>query len=345
MAAPDSRPGVSSESCAALLHVDSCVLACQPPELTVSGTTFRGDPLTSATPIAATSVTTLLAYPNVSEGRDTETIEAVAHAFGRHLIDQHSDPDHHRTAFTLAGAPGELNKAVLAGAAVAIQRIVIDRHQGVHPRVGAIDVAPIIHVHPSDRGAAAAEALLLADRLGTELELPVLLYGALAGGRTRAELRRGGPTELARRLRSGELRADFGPQTPHPTAGAVLVAARPPLLAFNVELACPATLEDARAIAAAIREGGDGGLPGVRAIGVWLASRERAQVSTNIEDPARTSLAAVIEAIERRARPESAELVGLAPEAALTDFPEHLPLRGRDTIEAALARHGLTDAD
>jgi glutamate formiminotransferase len=288
-------------------------------------------------------VTTLLAYPNVSEGRDEATISAVARAFGRHLIDQHSDPDHHRTAFTLAGAPGHLAGAVLAGAQEAIERIVIDRHQGVHPRVGAIDVAPIIHVHPSDRGAAAAEALLLADRLGTELELPVLLYGVLAGGRTRADLRRGGPIELARRLHSGELRTDFGPPTLHPTAGAVLVAARPPLLAFNVELAPPATLEDAKAIAAAIREGGEHGLPGVRAIGVWLASRECAQVSTNIEDPARTSLAALIEAIERRARAQAAELVGLAPEAALIDFPEHLPLRGRDTIESALARHGATD--
>jgi glutamate formiminotransferase len=288
-------------------------------------------------------VTTLLAYPNVSEGRDEETIEAVARAFGRHLIDQHSDPDHHRTAFTLAGAPGELAGAVLAGAREAVNRIPIDRHQGVHPRVGAIDVAPIIHVHLSDRGAAAAEALLLADRLGAELELPVLLYGVLASGRTRADLRRGGPAELARRLDSGELRTDFGPPTLHPTAGAVLVAARPPLLAFNVELAPPATLQDARTIAAAIRCGGDEGLPGVRAIGVWLASRGRAQVSTNIEDPARASLAAVIEAIERQARPEAAELVGLAPEAALNDFPEHLPLHGRDTIEAALARHAATD--
>jgi glutamate formiminotransferase len=123
----------------------------------------------------------------------------------------------------------------------------------------------------------------------------------------------------------------------------VLVAARPPLLAFNVELASPATLADARDIAAAIREGGDQGLPGVRAIGVWLASRGRAQVSTNIEDPATASLAAVIAAIESRARVQAAELVGLAPEAALTDFPDHLRLHGRDTIEAALARHGLTD--
>jgi glutamate formiminotransferase len=291
-------------------------------------------------------VTTLLAYPNVSEGRDAPTISAVARAFGPGLIDQHTDPDHHRTAFTLAGAPGELAGAVLAGAAAAIERIAIDRHQGVHPRVGAIDVAPIIYIEPADRGAAAAEALVLADRLGTELELPVLLYGLLAGGRTRADLRRGGPAELARRLASGELESDFGPASLHPTAGAVLVAARPPLLAFNVELAPPATLDDARAIAAEIREHGEhgeAGLPGVRAIGVWLASHHRAQVSTNIEDPARTSPAAVLAAVERRSRATSAELVGLAPEAALRDFPDHVPLHGRDTIESALARRGATD--
>ncbi|MEA2212177.1 MAG: glutamate formiminotransferase / 5-formyltetrahydrofolate cyclo-ligase [Solirubrobacteraceae bacterium] len=288
-------------------------------------------------------MTTLLAYPNVSEGRDRQTIAAVARAFGPHLIDQHTDPDHHRTAFTLAGAPGDLAGAVLPGAAEAIERIAIDRHQGVHPRVGAIDVAPIIYTREADRGAAAAEALVLADRLGAELELPVLLYGILAGGRTRADLRRGGPGELARRLHSGELKSDFGPSYLHPSAGAVLVAARPPLLAFNVELAPPATLDDARTIAAAIREHGREGLPGVRAIGVWLASRNRAQVSTNIEDPARTSPAAVLAAIERHTQPEAAELVGLAPEATLADFPDHLPLHGRDTIEAALARHAVPD--
>jgi glutamate formiminotransferase / 5-formyltetrahydrofolate cyclo-ligase len=288
-------------------------------------------------------VTTLLAYPNVSEGRDVQTIAAVARAFGPHLIDQHTDPDHHRTAFTLAGAPGQLAGAVVAGAKEAVARIAIDRHQGVHPRVGAVDVAPIVYVERGDRGAATAEALVLADRLGAELALPVLLYGVLAAGRTRAELRRGGPAELSRRLHSEELRADFGPSGLHPTAGAVLVAARPPLVAFNVELAPPATLDDARKIAATIRERGDQGLPGVRAIGVWLATRGRAQVSTNIEDPTRTSLATVIAEIESRARPEAAELVGLAPEAALADFPDHLPLHGRDTIEAALARHGITD--
>lgn len=288
-------------------------------------------------------MTTLLAYPNVSEGRDPEIIAAVAAAFGRGLLDHHSDPDHHRTAYTLAAGPGALAGAVMSGAAEAVRSITIGRHQGVHPRVGALDVAPIVYVSPADRGAAAAEALLLADRLGTELELPVLLYGALAAGRTRAELRRGGPSELARRLAAGELRTDFGPSRLHPTAGAVLVAARPPLIAFNVELAAPATLDDARAVAAAVREGGADGLAGVRAIGVWLESRGVAQVSTNIEDPLLTTPGAVIAAVARRAPVTATELVGLAPEAALRDFPDQVPLHGRDTIEAALARHRGTD--
>lgn len=288
-------------------------------------------------------MTTLLAYPNISEGRDPDVIAAIARAFGPALLDQHSDPDHHRTAYTLAAPPGELASAVLCGAAEAVRRIAIDRHQGAHPRVGAVDVAPVVYTGLGDRGAAAAEALVLADRLGTELELPVLLYGVLADGRTRADLRRGGPTELARRLAGGELRPDFGPPELHPTAGAVLVAARPPLVAFNVELGPEATLADARAVAAAIREGGEDGLPGVRAIGLWLQSRGRAQVSTNLEDPLKATPTAVLAAVERHVVVDTAELVGLAPEAALRDFPDHVALHGRDTIESALARHGATD--
>jgi glutamate formiminotransferase len=203
-------------------------------------------------------------------------------------------------------------------------------------------VAPIVYRRAADRGAACAEALVLADRLGSELSLPVFLYGSLAGGRTRAQLRRGGPDELARRIGAGELRADFGPDRLHPTAGAVLVAARPPLVAFNVELAAPATLDDARAIAARIREGGSEGLPGVRAIGLWLGHRGCAQVSTNVEDPVRTSLAAVVAAVSRHAAPAGAELVGLTPRAALDGFPPEVPVRGVATIEETLARHART---
>ncbi len=287
-------------------------------------------------------MTTLLAYPNVSEGRDTETIERIAAAFGDALLDVHSDVDHHRSAYTLAGRPGELAQAVTSGAWEAVRSIRLGAHEGIHPRVGAVDVAPIIYLNEEDRGAAAAEALVLADVLAIELELPVFLYGALAGGRTRAELRRGGPAELRRRIEAGELRPDFGPPHLHPTAGAVLVAARPPLVAFNVELEPPASVEDARRIAAHIRESGDEGLPGLRAIGLWLAQSGLAQVSTNVEDHRATPLRAVVEAVARHAPVAGAELVGLAPEAAFEGFPTGIPLRGYATIEQSLHRHART---
>ncbi|MBV9817492.1 MAG: hypothetical protein JOZ07_03980 [Solirubrobacterales bacterium] len=287
-------------------------------------------------------MTTLLAYPNVSEGRDAAAIAAIGRAFGDGLLDVHSDPDHHRTAFTLAGPPGELAAVVVRGAAEAVRRIVVDVHEGVHPRVGAVDVAPIVYLSDVARGAACAEALVLADRLGSELALPVFLYGALAGGRTRAQLRRGGPAELGRRMQVGELAPDFGPPALRPGAGAVLVAARPPLVAFNVELAPPASLADARAIAAAIREGGAEGLAGVRALGLWLDGPGVAQVSTNVEDPRRTTPAAVVAAVARYAAPLRAELVGLAPRDAFADFPSAVELRGLATIEDALHRGGFT---
>ena len=288
------------------------------------------------------TVTTLLAYPNVSEGRDVDVITRIGRAFGDGLLDVHSDPDHHRSAFTLAGEPGELAQAVAAGAATAIELVSIDAHDGIHPRVGAVDVAPIVFLGDADRGGACAEALVLADLLATDLALPVFLYGILAGGRSRAELRRGGPGELARRIATGELTPDFGPPALHPTAGAVLVAARPPLVAFNVELAPPATLRDAKRIAALIREGGQEGLPGLRAIGLWLDQFGFAQVSTNVEDHRATPLAAVVAAVARHARVTGAELVGLAPQAALDAFPPDVQLRGYATIEDSLHRRART---
>jgi glutamate formiminotransferase len=287
-------------------------------------------------------LTILLAYPNVSEGRDTATIDRIGKAFGDALLDVHSDVDHHRSAYTLAGTPGELARAVVKGAKQAVTSIRIDAHEGVHPRVGAVDVAPIIYLSDTDRGAACAEALVLADTLATALDLPVFLYGILANGRTRAELRKGGPAELQRRIDAGELTPDFGPHNLHPTAGAVLVAARPPLVAFNVELKPPATVEDARQIAAHIRENGDEGLTGLRAIGLWLAETNLAQVSTNVEDHRATPLRAVVEAVARHAPVAGAELVGLAPEAAFDQFPADIPLRGYATIEQTLHRHAHT---
>jgi glutamate formiminotransferase len=285
---------------------------------------------------------TLLAYPNVSDGRDREAVAAIARAFGPGLLDVHTDADHHRSAYTLAGRPGELAAAVLSGATEAVARLRLPGHDGVHPRVGVLDVAPIIHVSSTDRGAACAEALVLADRLAEELALPVFLYGALAGGRTRADLRRGGPGALAQRIAAGELRPDFGPPALHPTAGATLVAARAPLLAFNLLLGPAVSHEDARAAAAAVREGGPDGLPGVRALGLWLAGRGRAQVSTNVDDAERVSAADVLAGVARHVEVESAELVGLAPRAALEGFPDTVLLHGRATIEDALAAHRAT---
>jgi len=286
----------------------------------------------------------LLAIPNVSEGRDAVAVAEIADAFaagGAELLDIHSDPDHNRSVVTLKGEPSVLSHALLAGAREAVDRIDLNRHDGLHPHVGAVDVAPVVHVGSAVRGAACAEALVAADLIASELAVPVFLYGALAGGRTRAELRRGGPAELARRLNSGELRPDFGPPRLHPTAGATLVAARPPLVAFNVELRPPATKADAMGIAAGIRESGPTGLPGVRAIGLDLAARGGvAQVSLNIEDHERVSLAEVVAAIARHAPIAEAELVGLAPASAFDGFPDDIPVRNRRTIEEAIEALG-----
>jgi glutamate formiminotransferase / 5-formyltetrahydrofolate cyclo-ligase len=287
--------------------------------------------------------TTLLAVPNFSEGRDRASIDAIGAAFGTRPLDVHFDPDHHRTVFTLAGAPGELAPVVVAGARRALDVIDVTGHDGAHPRVGAIDVAPIVYLDNADRGAATAEALVLGDMLGERLGLPVFLYGDLAGGRTRAELRRGGLTALAERIKAGEQRPDFGPRGLHPTAGAVLVTARPPLVAFNVELAPPATLDDARAIAALVREGGAEGLESVRAIGIWLAQRSVAQVSTNVEDHRRTPLAEVVAAVRRHAPVDRAELVGLAPRAAFDHFPDDVPVDNKRLIEDAVTTVGDTN--
>jgi glutamate formiminotransferase / 5-formyltetrahydrofolate cyclo-ligase len=284
-------------------------------------------------------VTPLLAVPNVSEGRDRATLDALGAAFAERarLLDVHTDPDHHRSVFTMAGEPGTLHEALLGGAAEAVARLDVMAHEGEHPRIGAVDVAPIVFLDAQDRGAACAEALLTADALAHHLDIPVFLYGELAGGRTRAELRRGGPQRLAERIAAGELTPDYGPRRLHPTAGATLVAARPPLVAFNVVI--EGTLEQAKSIAAGIREGGAEGLPGVRAIGLTLHSHDLVQVSTNIEDHTRVTASQVVEAVRRHAPVASAELVALAPRAALRDFPSDVPLSGAgNVIEDALGR-------
>lgn len=284
----------------------------------------------------------LLAVPNVSEGRDAAVIGAVGSAFaaaaGVQLLDVHSDPDHHRSVYTLAAPPGRLAGALAAGTTEALARVDLTAERGLHPHVGVVDVAPVVYLDDAARGAACAEALVAADMLGSDLGIPVFLYGILAAGRTRAQLRRGGAAELARRVAAAEVAPDFGPDRIDPRRGATLVAARPPLVAFNVELAPPAGVDQAKAIAAAIREGGPDGLPGVRAIGLELQARGGvAQVSCNVEDHRAVPLALLVEAIGRHVRVAEAELVGLAPAAAFDGFPDDVPVRNRRTVEEALA--------
>jgi glutamate formiminotransferase/glutamate formiminotransferase/formiminotetrahydrofolate cyclodeaminase len=287
--------------------------------------------------------TVLLAVPNVSEGRDAARIERLAAAFApARLLDVHSDADHNRSVFTLAGDQGELSRALEAGARESAESIDISAHDGLHPHVGALDVAPVVYLDADARGRAVAEALTAATLIG-QLGIPVFLYGDLAtqeACRERAEIRRGGPRGLGERIASGELRPDYGPAEIHPTAGATLVTARPPLIAFNVELAPPATKADAMGIAAGLREGGPAGLPGVRAIGLELPNRDgRPQVSLNIEDHERVSLADVVLAIARHATIAEAELVGLAPAAAFDDFPDDIHVRNRRTIEEVVGSY------
>lgn len=282
----------------------------------------------------------LMAVPNISDGRHGETIAAVGTAYetgGAHLLATHQDEDHHRSVHTLAAAQGTLAHVLAAGAQEAVRRIDLRTQRGLHPHVGAIDVCPVVYLDEARAGAACAEALVTAQLLG-EIGIPVLLYGELADGRTRAFLRRGGTAELVARVATGELKPDFGPSGIDLRTGATLVAARPPLIAFNLELAPPATLADARAIAALIREGGSEGLPGVRAIGLTLdAAGGIAQVSCNIEDHHGVPLLRLLEAVQRHAPVMRCELVGLCPQAALEGFPPEIEVVGAGTIEQALA--------
>ena len=276
----------------------------------------------------------LLAVPNVSEGSDAAAIGAIADAFApARVLDVHSDPDHGRSVFWRAAAQGELADALVAGAREAARRIDLREHAGSHPYVGAIDVAPVVYLDESQRGAAAAEALTAAALLGDVL--PVYLYGDLATRpehRERAALRAGGPRGLIERGAT----PDYGP-APDETSGAVLVTARPPLIAFNVDLETE-DVELAKAIAAELRES-NGGRPGVRAIGLHLPHRSRAQVSFNVHDHRAAPLRELVDEVKRRAPVAEAELVGLAPAAALEGLEDVTTLRGFDP-----ARHVVENA-
>jgi glutamate formiminotransferase len=252
----------------------------------------------------------LESVPNFSEGRDRATIGALAATLSTRaeLLDVHSDEDHNRSVFTVVGEEDALVDALVAAIACACERIDLRKHDGAHPRVGAADVIPLVPIRPEHMERARAAALVLARRVGEELELPVFLYAELAPGRGPAFFRRGGVDGLAQRLESGELAPDFGPPQLHPSAGGVIVGARTPLIAFNVNLR-GADLEAARGIAAVVRET-EGGFPGVRALGLELPRAGMVQVSMNVEDWEAAALHEILARIESEARAHGAEIVG-----------------------------------
>ena len=262
----------------------------------------------------------LESVPNFSEGRDGTTIDAIAAALcaRARLLDVHADPDHNRSVFTLVGSESDLADALVAGIACARERIDLRRHEGAHPRIGAADVVPLVPIDPADMPRARQTALTVAERLGTEVGLPVFLYAELSEGLGPAFFRRGGTEELARRIDAGEVVPDFGPPRLHESAGGVLVGARRPLIAFNVNLR--GDLGAAEAIARIVRER-DGGFPGVRALGLDLPRAGLVQVSMNVEDWEAAALHEIVARIEREAATRGAEvagseLVGLMPAGA-----------------------------
>ncbi len=249
---------------------------------------------------------------NVSEGRDQAVIDALSAAAGDCLLDVHTDPHHHRSVFTLAG--DGLEASVRALAAEAVRRIDLRRHDGVHPRLGAVDVVPWVPLALAERDRFATWA-------AAALGVPCFLYGP---ERSLPEVRRRAFAGLA---------PDTGPGHPHPTAGAMCVGARPLLVAYNVWLAPGTPVEEARRVAAELRG------PAVRALGLPVG--EQAQVSMNLLDPATVTPADVYDAVAARAPVQRAELVGLAPAAVLAAVPEGrwaaLDLDPSKTIEARLA--------
>ncbi|HET9441818.1 MAG TPA: hypothetical protein VFO65_00770 [Acidimicrobiales bacterium] len=268
---------------------------------------------------------------NVSEGRRADVVAAVAGAGGAALLDVHTDADHNRSVVTLAGA--EVEEAAFAVVAEAVARIDLSTHSGAHPRLGAADVVPFVPLGDGDDlGTARMARDRAAARIARELGVPVFRYGP-APEPSLPELRRRAFVELA---------PDAGPPVPHPTAGATCVGARPLLVAYNLWLAPPATLADARRIAASLRG------PAVRALGLPLAGAGRAQVSCNLVDPlaAGGGPAAVYDAVAAAGAPvERAELVGLVPAAVLHAVPSRrwaeLDLDPSRTIEARLEGAGL----
>ncbi len=276
------------------------------------------------------SVSLIECVPNFSEGRRADVLAALAASIrevpGVRLLDVSSDPDHNRSVFTFAGRAEAVFEAAYRSAAVALQRIDLRAHQGVHPRIGAVDVIPFVPLRDATIDACSALARRLAGRLAADLGVPVYLYGAAAASaaRTLATIRRGGFERLRTEIARPARHPDHGPARVHPTGGAVAVGAREILIAFNVDLAST-DLAAARAIAAAVRAS-SGGLPAVQAMGVPLASRGLVQVSMNLLDYRHTPPLLAYErvgaeAARRGIGVSAGELIGCAPRDALPPDP------------------------
>jgi glutamate formiminotransferase / 5-formyltetrahydrofolate cyclo-ligase len=275
--------------------------------------------------------------PNVSEGRDPDVIRALVDAGGTSLLDVHSDADHHRSVLTLAGPTDATLGARVRDVARAVARWVdLDRHEGVHPRFGALDVVPFVALDGAAASDAAEAARRFAEWIVAELAVPVFFYGD-ADPASR-------PLPDARRDAFRQRPPDLGPVSPHPRLGAVAVGARPVMIAVNCVLDTY-DLTVASRIARAVRTR-DGGLPAVRALAFPLASTRRSQVSMNLVDLSRTGLETACTMVEAYARTighavVEIELVGLLPAAELsrcsTEFRKWAGIGTGDTIEARLA--------
>lgn len=270
------------------------------------------------------STAPLEAVPNFSEGRSPETLQQLVEAAGGLLLDAHADSSHHRSVLTLAGSAHELRSAALSLVDTALSRIDLTRHRGEHPRIGALDVLPIVPLGATTMEEAVSLARSLAGEIGDAGSLPVFLYGeADPGRRALPEIRRGGLRGLGERLARGAIRPDYGPPALHASGGGVCVGARGPLIAFNVNLDS-GEVDTARAIARRVRTSG-GGLPALRAIGVRqhdpVGGRVVAQISMNLLDWQQTSLAEAFRRVLAEAGAAGAgvlhsEIVGLVPRGA-----------------------------
>ena len=277
--------------------------------------------------------------PNFSEGRRPEVIDQITEAItavsGVTLLDVNPDADHNRVVVTFVGEPAAVAEAAFQGARVASQLIDMENHKGEHPRLGATDVIPFVPL----AGAVMDDCIRLAEevgeRLGMELEIPVYLYEHAARvpeRRNLADIRRGEYELLKEEIDLPKRRPDFGPVRMHHSAGATVVGARPPLVAFNVNLDSD-NLKAAKAIARAVRESG-GGLPAVKALGLMIEARGQAQISMNMVNFSVTGLHTVFAAIRSEAEKHGigiagSEIVGLLPAQALLDVAaHHLSLEG-----------------